>query len=366
MPSSRPISTGMGFKAPNVKFPSLAILLACLIGFVLTGCDTDKPSPTTPPGTSDATTEQNQTSLGREIAEGFPATFVDRLDRKVTLAEPPERIISLSPSTTELLFALGAGSKLVGRTEYCTFPNEALQVPVVGKGTIEGISRESILAANPDVILFKWDSHQALIATFEPLGIPLIGIGPESIEELLEEASLLGRMTGTELSARDFIVRFQLHLREIQQSVAAIGPSQRAKVFYEVWDDPLMTAGPDSFIGQLLTLANVENVFSDVQSRYPRVSSEVLLQRNPDVILAPTTHSQKVDVKKMASRPGWAGMRAVENQRIHVIDGDLISRCGPRMLDALEEIIRIVYPEVAPKIGNKEQVDAPGSKEPMP
>lgn len=338
---------------PSSKLQAIAIAahLGCLLGLLLTGCDTRK---------------TDSLSTATALPEGFPMTLIDRLDRKVTIPTLPNRIVSLSPSTTELLFALGAGSKLVGRTEYCTYPEEALQVPVVGKGTIEGISREAILAAKPDVILFKWDSHQALIETFEPLDIPLIGIGPESVEELLEEASLLGRMTGTETEARDFIAHFRSKLRELQQSVASIGPGERAKVFYEVWDDPLMTAGPDSFIGQLLALANIENVFADVPSRYPRVSSETLLQRNPDVILAPTTHSEKVDVQKMASRPGWAGMRAVQNQRIHVIDGDLISRCGPRMLSALEEVICVVYPEVAAPLREKKQSVAPDHAEPKP
>lgn len=343
----------MVFPSSKLKAIAFAAHFGCLLGLLLTGCDTRKP-------------DSLSTTTATALPEGFPMTLIDRLDRKVTLPTSPNRIVSLSPSTTELLFALGAGSKLVGRTEYCTYPEMALQVPVVGKGTIEGISREAILAAKPDVILFKWDSHQALIETFEPLDIPLIGIGPESVEELLEEASLLGRMTGTEKEARDFIIHFRSKLRELQQSVASIGAGEHAKVFYEVWDDPLMTAGPDSFIGQLLALANVENVFADVPSRYPRVSSESLVQRNPDVILAPTTHSEKVDVQKMASRPGWAGMRAVQNQRIHVIDGDLISRCGPRMLSALEEIIRVVYPEVAATLREKEQSVAPDHAEPKP
>lgn len=345
MLSTQRLSKGMVFLSSAPRALSFATILGCLLGSILTGCETGKPD--------------TRSTAPSSLQEGFPMTFTDRLDRKVTVNDLPARIVSLSPSTTELLFTLGAGGKLVGRTEYCTYPEEALQVPVVGKGTIEGISREAILATKPDVILFKWDSHQALIEIFEPLGIPLLGIGPESVEELLEEASLLGRMTGKELKARDFIDRFRYRLRELQQSVAAIDPSRRAKVFYEVWDDPLMTAGPSSFIGQLLILANVENVFADVESRYPRVSSEVLVQRNPDIILAPTTHTQKVDVRTMASRPGWAGMRAVENHRIHTIDGDLISRCGPRMLNALEEIIRIVYPEVEPALREDEHIDAP-------
>ncbi|AMV34683.1 Vitamin B12-binding protein precursor [Pirellula sp. SH-Sr6A] len=358
MLSTRRLSTDWMYPCLNALSTLFSLCIAMVMGWGLPGCDSKEPQ-------SFSTNASPESSSSQIASNEFPYTFTDRLNRKVTIRNRPERIISLNPSTTELLFAIGAESKLVGRTEYCNFPEGASKIPIVGKGTIEGISREAILAARPDVILFKWDSHQALIETFEPLGIPLIGIGPESVDELLSEAELLGRLTGTKANANHFTDRFASQLKRLQQLVADIAPSQRARVFYEVWDDPLMTAGPESFIGQLLSLANAENIFADVQARYPRVSREALVQRNPDVILAPTTHSQKVDVQKMALRPGWGEMLAVKNQRIHVIDGDLVSRCGPRMLSALHEIIRAVYPEVAPKLPVDESIVAPnpsGSK----
>ena len=359
MLSTRRLSTGWIRPRLNTLPTFISLCIAIGIGSVQPGCDSNHSSPI-------AANPGVETDTSQSAAREFPHTFTDRLGRKVTVKKRPERIISLNPSTTELLFTIGAENQLVGRTEYCNYPEAASKIPIVGKGTIEGISREAILASRPDVILFKWDSHQALIETFETLDIPLIGIGHESVDELLSVAELLGRLTGTESNASQFNERFAFRLKQLQQSVAHIAPAVRARVFYEVWDDPLMTAGPDSFIGQLLELANTSNVFSDVQARYPRVSREALVQRNPDVILAPTTHSQKVDIQKMALRPGWGEMLAVQNQRIHVIDGDLISRCGPRMLSALHEIIQTVYPEVAPKLPIDEPVVAPNQSESKP
>ena len=126
---------------------------------------------------------------------------------------------------------------------------------------------------------------------------------------------------------------------------SSIPLESRRTVFYEVWDEPLMSAGPNSFIGELLQLAGTQNVFSDTAIRYPRVSAEVVISRNPDVILSPTTHATAVSREKILKRQGWSQVTAVREERVFLIDGDQVSRCGPRLIDALEDIIRVVYPE---------------------
>ena len=123
-----------------------------------------------------------------------------------------------------------------------------------------------------------------------------------------------------------------------------IKEEDQRSVFYEVWDDPLMTAGPKSFIGELMRLGRMKNLFADTEIRYPKISSEVVVDRNPDVILAPTNHMKKVEVEQMAERPGWRNITAITRKQIYIINGDHVSRCGPRLLDALEEMIDAVYP----------------------
>jgi iron complex transport system substrate-binding protein len=110
-----------------------------------------------------------------------------------------------------------------------------------------------------------------------------------------------------------------------------------------------MTAGPQSFIGELLVLGNMDNIFHDTVNRYPRVNSESVVERNPDVILAPTTHGEKVKFETLANRAGWENVAAIKNQQVFLIDGDQVSRCGPRLLDALESMIQQVYPEALAK-----------------
>jgi len=302
------------------------------------GCNWDSTAPkVTANGTS-------APEASMETGARAPFVIVDRLDRKVSLNHLPQKIVSLSPSTTELLFALGAGKYVVGATTNCNYPEEALKVPRVGSGTLDGISREAILGMQPDLVLCKWDTHQPLIELFDRVGIAVIAVGPESLEELFAEAKLIGQATGHEAEAESLIQKMTERRDRLAQRVANIAEPDQRSVFYEVWDDPLMTAGPRSFIGELMRLGRMKNLFADTDIRYPKISSEVVVDRNPDVILAPTNHMKKVDVEQMADRPGWRNIKAITQKQVFIINGDEVSRCGPRLLDALEEMIDAVYP----------------------
>lgn len=291
--------------------------------------------------------------VSQEFIEGKAISVTDRMGERRTFAEVPQRIVSLSPATTELLFAIGAGDEIVGATSNCDYPPEATKVPRVGNGTIEGVSRETILSLNPDLVICKWDSHEPLMALFHRLGIPFIAVGPESLDELFVEARMLGKVTGHSAEARQFVQKMSARRDRLLKRVAKVPPADRPTVFYEVWDDPLMTAGPNSFIGELLSLAGLQNIFSDTDTRFPSVSSEVVVERDPQVILAPSDHSEQVTWQRMAERPGWSAISAIENRRVYLINGDKVSRCGPRLLDALEQIIDTVYPETAPNDANQ-------------
>lgn len=273
-----------------------------------------------------------------------PVTVIDRAGRLVTFDSVPQRLISLSPSTTELLFAIGAGKSIVGATKHCNYPADALDIQRVGSGTAEGISREMIVTLKPDLVLCKYDTHEPLNSFFERVGIRAVNLGPESLEELFDETRLLGRCTGHEQEAEAFIQQMTERRDALLRRVSSLVGDQVRTVFYEVWDDPLMTAGPKSFIGELLRLAQMRNIFEDTNARYPRISSEVVVSRNPDVIIAPSNHMKQVEFSRLASRPGWANINAIRDERVYLINGDEVSRCGPRLLNALEQMIDVVYP----------------------
>jgi len=272
---------------------------------------------------------------------------VDRLKREVRFDATPKRIVSLMPAATELMFAIGAGPQLVGGTKNCNYPHEADALERVGGGTMESISREKIISLKPDLVLCKWDHHQPLMETLAKFNIPALAIGPETLNELFAEATMLGDVTGHAAEAERLIVQMRLRLEGINRRVRLVPPSKRRKVFYEVWDDPLMTAGPGSFIGEALRLAGMQNIFEDATGNYPKVSDEVVVARNPDVIFSPSTHASRVSLEKMLQRQGWGAVSAIKQKQVFIVDGDHISRCGPRLLDAIEEMIGLAYPELA-------------------
>ncbi|WP_153558174.1 ABC transporter substrate-binding protein [Roseimaritima sediminicola] len=331
---------------------NLSVLIVLLLA---AGCEppggVDVAEAETPPAAASAITpapssqpQASQPQTSASLAGSEP--IIDCLDRSVDAAEPARRIISLTPAMTELLFALDLGPAVVGATTHCNYPPEALEIPRVGAGTLESVSREAIVAAKPDLVLCKWDYHQPLIESLDRLNIRALAVGPQSLEELFEQTRWLGRITDRRQQAEALIDRMTARHQALLEAVERVKPSPPLTVFYEVWDEPLMSAGPESFIADMLRSAGLKNIIDDTDIAYPRISSETVLRGNPDLILAPTTHFETVAVASIARRPGWDRIPAVRDERIYLISGDEVSRCGPRMLDALTEIILAAYPEL--------------------
>lgn len=311
-----------------LKHPSSFLLVLILAG-LLAGCDKSDTAP----------------AVVSSSSSQFPITITDLLDRKVTLAKAPTRIVSLTPSMTEMLYFIGAEDRLVGVTSYCNYPPEAQEKEIIGGGTIDSLSREKIVALKPDLVLCKWDNHESLIAQLDEWNIPALAFGAESFEGMYEEILQLGQITETsdraESGVNDLKQRVALVLKRVEENRNGPAP----KVFYQVWDDPLMSAGPNSFIGQLLDMAGAENLLAGTDIRYPKVSPEIVIAGNPDVIIAPSVHAIPITPDSILSREGWENLSAIKNRRVYIIDGDSVSRCAPRLVDALEEVVKHLYGE---------------------
>lgn len=279
------------------------------------------------------------------VAEQFPLTVTDGLGRQVTLPAPPRRIVSLAPKNTELVFALGAGDRLVGVTTYCNYPPEAAELPKVGGFTSSSISLEQVLGLRPDLVLCAGELHRPTMEQLEPLHVPVLALGAESLRELYAELELLGAVLGRGSEAKRLIESMQQRVERVQDRLRDLPPEQRLKVFYQVWEDPLTAAGPASYLGELIALAGGENIVSAADAPYLRISEEELLVRNPDVIIAPSMGTFRSDREQLLRRPAWQNLRAVQTGRVYVLDGDLVSRCGPRLIDALETVARQLSPE---------------------
>ena len=279
---------------------------------------------------------------------GFPAEVQDARGVRCVLPAWPERIVSLSPQNTELVFAVGAGEQVVGVTSYCNYPTEAADRTIVGGFASNSINLELILTLQPDLIVAGRAIHAPVVKRLEELGIPVICLEADQLEDLFHDLRLLGRATGHVERAEQVVRDLQAKVEQVSQVVHPIPESERRTVFYEVWDDPLGAAGPNSFIGRMIAICGGQNMIDDPEARYPLISHELVLTLDPDVILIPTAHANEFHLEDVVQRPGWRQLRAVKERRVYRLDGDLVSRFTPRFFDALPQIAQLIYPEHFP------------------
>jgi iron complex transport system substrate-binding protein len=260
-----------------------------------------------------------------------PITVVDDLGHTVTLRAPPRRIVSLVPATTELLFAIGAGDAVVGRTNWCDYPPAAQAIPSVGDGI--GPNLEAVAARQPDlVLLYASADRGAAGEQLRRLGIPTMSLSTDQLSDVARLARLLGRVTGHEDTADSIARTFE---RELAEAAAPRNPARTG--FLLVWDQPPMTVGRGSFLTELMARAGVRNVFDDVAASSAVINIEGVVARNPDLIL--TLGATSPDI---AGRPEWQVVPAVRARRFVHADGSEFSRPGPRSPQAIRELRQVV------------------------
>jgi len=280
-------------------------------------------------------------------ASGFPLHLTDALGRQVTMKALPQRIVSLAPSNTERLFAVGAWSTVVGVTTVDTYPPEVAALPKVGGFVPKSISIETIVSLRPDLVLAAGELQRPAIEALERLGIAVVAIeDPGSFDAVYAAIALVGRLTGHEQEASQVVQAMQARLARVRQAVATLPQDRRVTVFYEVYDEPLMTVGRSTIIGQLVEMAGGINIFADMPGRYPQVSSEEVVKRNPDCILGHTGHQLALTAGQIGQRPGWHHITAVKHNCIRMLNGDTVARPGPRLAEALEAIAKALYPDL--------------------
>lgn len=275
----------------------------------------------------------------------LPATFVDDMGREVTIDEIPQRIVSHVPSITETLFALGLGERVVGVSDYCDYPEEAKSKPSVGNYFNPSI--ESIVALEPDLVLT--DGHSESIKQLDELEPPItyIVIDPKDIDGIFRDLELLGKVTGTEREAEKLIEDMQ---DSISHVIALVEGAPPVRVLYIIdATDPTLpwTAGPGSFVDWLITTAGGENIAAEAQGAWVQFSIEQIVSSDPEIIILPAKHGTTfTSPETLEGNPAWREITAVEQGRIRIIDGDLVDRSGPRIVQGLEEIARIIHPEL--------------------
>lgn len=271
--------------------------------------------------------------------------IVDDLGRSVNIEAIPQRIISLSPSNTEILFALGLGEKVVGVTEYCNYPPEALDKEKVGGYSTPDI--EKVIALQPDLI-FADDIHkEEIIPALEERGLTVFALMPGNLDGVLADIQMVGKITGKEQEASELVAQMESRIEAITEKTEQLEPQERPRVFYIVWHDPLRTSGSETFIHELIEKAGGVNVFQDV-TEHKAVDIESVIYRNPAIVIACTGHGEAEDepFKWAESEPMLSVTEARKNNRIYQIDADIVSRTGPRIVQALEEFAQFIHPEI--------------------
>ena len=255
--------------------------------------------------------------------------IVDDAGDTVRLSAPAGRVVSLIPATTELLFAIGADSAVVGRTAYCDYPPATHSVPDLGDGIKPSI--EAILARKPElVVLYNSGQNAAVAGRLAELGIPALRVNTDALRDVPRVGRILGQLTGHQAAAESLAVAFDTALAN---ATAASGGRRRPKVLLLVWEQPPMTIGRGSFLSELVERAGGENLFADVTASSGVVSIEAVAARNPDLIFTTTEGPSG-----FANRPEWQVVPAVRRRRFLRVSGSEFNRPSPRAPAAIREL----------------------------
>jgi len=275
-------------------------------------------------------------SLRAATAPGI-GTITDMTGRKVAVPSKPRRIVSTSPGITEILFSLGLKGRIAGVTTNCNYPPEAKNLPKIGS-MHPGIER--IAQLSPDLIVADRSLKIDAVAKLEKMAFPVFIVDCSTLEQFKKSLAILGKATGTEKKGKKLRKTLEERIAQVEGRLGNPSPPKRIRVFVEIWDRPLMTAGSHTFFNDLIELAGGENIFADSRSDYPKVNIESLIQRAPQVIILTT--SKKADVMK---RTSWSRIEAVRKGQVYEINPDILSRPTLRMIDALETMARWLHPE---------------------
>jgi iron complex transport system substrate-binding protein len=275
-----------------------------------------------------------------------PIVLTDDLGHTLTLNTVPKRIISIAPSNTELLFAVGAGDQVVGREELSDYPEAAKKIASIG--SVYGkINTEAIVALKPDLILAAEINPPEQVKTLQDLGLAVYYLSnPKDFDGLYANIKTVGQLTGHDAEAQKLIDSTKARYDAVLTKVAV--SSFMPKMYYELdATDPTKpyTTGPGTFVDLLIKLSGGQNIGAALKDQYAQISAEEIVKQNPDVmVLGDAAYGVSID--SIGARAGWASIAAVKNKTVYAFDDNLVSRPGPRLIDGLEQLAKLLHPEL--------------------
>ena len=333
--------------------------LSCLVvvlglGF-LVGCATpakeaasppSAPSTPVPPAAAPSTPAPPAVTapVAPAPAAQFPIKITDELGRVVTVKRAPQRIVSLAPSNMEILFSLGLGDKIIGRTDYDDYPPAAKSIASVGGYTNPSI--EKIVALSPDIIFVVALHKPKVIPVLESMGYTVIGLDPQTVDQVLDAITLVGKVTGETEEASRVTASLQTRIKAVTDKTDKLTAAQRPKTFYIVWPDPLMSAGNSTFQSDLIQKAGGTNIAQGLNG-WATISLEAVITANPEIMIAGTGADMASNNSQfIKTEPRLANTDARRLNKVYEVDGNKISRPGPRLVDALEQFAKVIHPEL--------------------
>ena len=283
--------------------------------------------------------------------------LVDDHDYVTSLTAFPDRIISLAPSCTEILFAIDAGDKVVAVTDYCNYPYDFAAWVAAGNmtsvGGFQDPNVEVIASLNPDLILATGGIQAEIVESLRDLGYKVLVLDPTNIDGVLQNIELVGNATGKRAEATALVNDITSRIDAVANKVA--GVESKPKVYYEVWfsAQSIWSVGAKGFETELIAKAGGVNIFENDSLDHFQTDSEVIISKNPDIILLPVGMETLgvetpfwVSFDTVKARPAWDSISAVQNDKLYQIDGDAIQRAGPRMADMIETLAEIFHSEL--------------------
>ena len=278
-------------------------------------------------------------------------TLPDGMGGEISLARAAGRVISMAPSNTEVLFAVGAGPQVVAREDFSNFPEEAKALPSVG-GNMGQYNLEQMLSLKPDLVLASPLTAPEVLQGMKDLKLPVLVVpNPKTLDEMYANLELVGKATGHADQAAQLAADLKAREKKILEVVSKA--TSKPLVFYELdATEPSKpwTSGPGTFVDLLVSMAGGQNLGAELTGEWAQISQEELIVKDPDIILLGDSLYGGITPEQVAARPGWGGIKAVKANQVYTFNDDLVSRPGPRMVDGLAELARVLHPELADQL----------------
>lgn len=261
----------------------------------------------------------------------FAYEFKDFFNRNIKVPTKINRIVSLTPATTEILFALGLDKQIVGVTNDCNFPLKAFSKPKTGKFGF--INLEKVISLKPDIIIATSDMKKQL-DMLKKYNVPVIALNNTDIKSIYRNIVNIGELTGTKRVAQEIMNNYEIQMLEVKENNKKYPKLKNTSVFYTVWHDPLITAGKNTFINDIMKSSGVKNIAGDINGSFVKYSTESLIAKNPNYIFIPNNTYKKINLSKLP----WNQLKAVKSKKVCVVSDDIWLRPGPRIIYAIREM----------------------------